>query len=85
MAPLNSFFTQGKSGWSLQFDGTERDFQSLHEMLSKTPREVDAMSAGAREAASAYDWGAAVPRFARHYHQVLSLDGLGDPGKRRAE
>jgi alpha-1,3-mannosyltransferase len=88
MAPLNSFFTQGKSGWSLQFDGTERDFQSLHEMLSKTPGEVDAMSAGAREAASAYDWAAAVPRFARHYHQVLSresLDGLGDPGKRHAE
>jgi alpha-1,3-mannosyltransferase len=72
MPPLNSFFAHGKSGWSLKFDGTASDFQSLHELLSKTPQEVAAMSSAAREAASMYDWGSAAPRFVQHYRQVLT-------------
>ena len=71
MVPLNSFIEHGNSGWMLQFDGSEPDMQRLAQLLSSTEKKISMMSDAARQAAGAYDWDSAVPKFVRHYRDAL--------------
>jgi len=75
IAPINGFFEHGKSGWSLKFDGSTADSESLADLLSLDAGATRAMSNAARQAAAIHDWSVAVPNFVRHYRQVLGKEG----------
>lgn len=77
MAPLNSFFADGRSGWALRFDGSAADLRRLNELLSSPASKVQEMAAEARQAARKYDWDLVAPQFVQHYRQVLS----DEPGR----
>ncbi len=72
MEPLNGFYVDERSGWSLRFDRSDADVEKLRKLLTSPPRRVQAMAAEAREAAKKYDWDLVAPQFVRHYRQVLS-------------
>lgn len=72
ISPLNLFFTAGRSGWFLRFDGTKDDLRRLDEMLSSDGDTVQNITLAAREAAMEYDWSRAAPRFFQHYREVVT-------------
>ncbi len=72
MAPLDSFIEHGRSGWLLEFDGSEADLDRLSSLLSLGPPGLAKMSAAARQAAGVHDWDVVIPRFVGHYRDALS-------------
>jgi alpha-1,3-mannosyltransferase len=80
MVPLNSFVEHGNSGWLLQFDGSTTDIERLTQLLSSSPEKIAMISSAARQAASAYDWDVAVPRFVGHYRDALSSRPINTAG-----
>jgi alpha-1,3-mannosyltransferase len=72
MVPLNSFFEHGRSGWLLNFDGSEEDRRRLAQLLASSPEQAQSLSAAARAAASIHDWDVVVPRFVEHYRDATA-------------
>jgi alpha-1,3-mannosyltransferase len=71
MIPLNSFITNNKSGFFLNFDGADQDQLTLKSLLTLSQMQSELISNRARQVASIYNWHNATQSFLKYFKEVL--------------